>query len=272
MVRMIDHNALRNSRMFPKPQPSFIIARVVRTKVIGGRVFVDAQSPGRAAGYWSSCPLVSWGGDPNRFVFFPVSEPPNRDSGFDGVGDPSASKSIEHPREVLLLPRPQGRPYALGMTQNPGLSILPEAETDPGSADHSKKIGRFDIAFRNAGASFIIDDNGAITLDAGDAGRIRHQLSASGKLRISRAGEADEGLLLADAVIAWINGALAAHLSAQDARITALEAAVVSLNSVKTGGTATIPATAGTQSPPTADNTLKSGIIEVSNWTAADEG
>lgn len=262
--------------------PAFSIAAVRATVVSNGRVYVDADDLDTGQHY-TRCPLMVFGGDPDRFGIFPVALRPSDSTGQWGSD-----------REVLLLHRPGGRPYALGMKQHQDFAIEEAVNPTNEGADHPLAISKNDIAFRNGGSMLILDEHGAVTVVAADTeyGKyLRLQLpDEHGRVRISRGGEADERVILANAFLdTWVNQTLRSHLTAQDARITALEAQVVALTaSIKaipvvgavpvTAGTPPVAqavivefAPVGTQTPPSADDSLKSGSIQVSKKPLAQE-
>lgn len=257
------------------PKAGIMRGVVNATHVIKGRVYVDATSD--TGQTFFKCPLMIFGGDPERFAYFPATPQPT-DSSRD--------------REVLLLQGAgaQSKPWALGMKQPVGLGINDTTEDDPGVGnDHGGAVGKNDISLRNSGAYITVDSNGAVTLAPGTgAARVRIQLpdDASANFRVSRGGEADERVILANAFLdTWVNQTLYNHLVSQDARITALESQVVALSAaakvaavpvasvqVPVASLQAVPAFTGdgSKTPPTAGSENKSGVIDIPTKSASE--
>ena len=266
-----------------RERPAFTIGRVRRTQTIRGRVYADVDDLWYPQIY-VRCPVMAFGGGEDQYVFFPVTEGSDNDPTKGQLPDPEVPRA-DRARQVLLLHRGgHSVPYVLGAVQPYGLGLEDSPDPDVNDEDHGTRVSKKDIAFRNNGALLLIDSNGAITLVAGDADYVRVQLpEVNGRLRISRDGEADEKVILADAFLDnWINVSLYSTLVEMSNRINDLESklatvigAVTSIP-VTSGGTANpvgLPsAPAPTQTvPPKADETHKSGTIQLSAKSAAEE-
>lgn len=263
--------------------PALSVGAVKKVQVINGRVYVDVDDL-TSANYHRTCPLMVFGGGPDNFMVTPVTETPDDRGELNQPPLGSAKREFDH--EVILVHRANGKPYAIGMAPHPDMTIQEELEEDPGAADHGAQISKKDHAIRNTGALFLVDANGAITLDTQTSGqRVRVQLKEEGgRFRVSRGGEADERVILADAFLdGWVNGDLKNHLQAQNDRITQLEAdlaqviAVLSpglpvAGSLATPAAGSLPAvTTNSQTPPEADDSHKSGTVELASTALSEE-
>lgn len=250
---------------------AFSIGNVVNTYIIAGRLYADVDDYDHGCRH-DRCPVMCFGGDTGTFTYAPVT--------------PTAAEQ-DNLNEAIILHRTGGRPYIIGMKQPIGLGLVAGATEDPGAEDRTLDISKNDIALVNKNAKLIIDSNGAVTIVTGDAKYARVQLqSEGGRLRISRGGEANETVILANAFLdTWVNETLHAHLQTQNARITALEAQVAALSSVLVSGVSVtgltadeVPVTGTTVPPsglsgfsaptapsiPTAGSEYKSSTIELS--------
>ena len=268
-------------------QQVLTVGTVNTTHVINGRVYVDVDDYTRTQ-LFSKCPLMVFGGDPRTFAFFPVIGTPQTDEGQVGLPASGGSSRSEYVREVILVHRGEGKPYAVGMAGHPDMSITDTTEDDPGAADHTLAISKNDIALQNRGAVFVLDSNGAVTLDTTASGaRIRAQLAdEGGRLRLSRGGEADERILLGDASVGYFGG-IEDQINEMRDRIAQLEQMVDSMaagltSGVPVAGTPPVaqlivvpPQSLGpTLSPPftPADDSLVSSTVELSGKSVAEDG
>ncbi len=261
-----------------RERPSFTIGRVRKTRVIRGRVYADVDDLWYPQIY-VRCPVLAFGGGEDQYAFFPITE----DTDVDPISEPF---STDRDRQVMLLHRGgHSVPYVIGAVQPYNMGIKDAPAPDVNDSDHGADVSKKDIAFRNNGALLLIDGNGAITLVAGDADYIRIQLpSLNGRLRVSRDGEADEKVILADAFLDnWVNTELYNTLLALNERVRDLESKLATTISavtsipVSTGGTAQplgLPSapTPTDTTPPKADDSHKSGTIQLSERSLAEEG
>lgn len=233
-----------------KHQLVLSVANVLSTTVINGRLYASVDDLDNGQRH-DRCPVMCFGGGTDKFMFVPVTPTPQ-----DG-------ESLKM-NEAVIVHRGEGKPYIIGTKQPLGFGIKKEIAEDPGEADHSGDVAKDDFAIQNSSAKFIVDANGAVTIKAGTAKHVRIQLDETeGALRVSRGGEADECVILANAFIdTFINQTLYAHLVAQNARIAALEAQVATLSTILTSGiavtgtTSDAKAVTGTTVPPSGLSTF----------------
>jgi hypothetical protein len=184
-------------------------AVVRRVFVEAGRVRVDCYDAENSTPWFGLAVLQAGGGGPDDFASTPPREPTI-------PLDVRYSADDSDTTQVLLLHRPKKKPIVIGAVEHPGSSILDATPVVAQDADHPGSVGKQDFAWARGGARLIVDARGAVTIaPGGEDGNARIQLPADGVLRISRDGQAEERLLLAGPVFAYLQE-VDAYLSAVD--------------------------------------------------------
>ncbi len=191
--------------------PGAMVALVDDVYVLDGHVVVDCSTEDGA--FWTQVPLATVGGGKRTWGVEPV-EPPE-----SGHGELARDRG----QVLLVLRGPYVKPLAIGMLPADGGEVVEDAPVVDQQEDHPGVIGKADFARVNGGARLIVDEHGAITLDAREAGdaTVRVQLADGGVLRVSRGGEATERLPLAGPLLDHLK-AINDYLAAVDTWIQAL--------------------------------------------------
>ena len=208
------------------------IALVLERKTVAGRPAVTCRDP-LSLDQWFDVPVSVRGGGPDSFAYFPPSIPEIDPIPSNPVGTTAAQAVLDIPQEMqaprcdAMVPHP-----AMGMLDGVPLDSLP-------LTDRANAIYESDAVVRHGGTTVSVAIDGSVTVDVKGATMpmVRVQLPAEGVLRVSRAGEATDRLVLASELVAY--------LTALEARVNALDAAMQTAGATGiypvSGGSVTVP-------------------------------
>lgn len=183
---------------------AFRLGRVLKVYLAGTVPVCDVVEPDTGS-IFLGCRFVSGMGGPTSTVHAPP----------EGIGtaeiDPKGSDGSE---VFLLFPAGfHGPPKVVGSQTNPALYALfsealtsdPATDADYPAGDDANKIGLADYVVQRAGARFIMTPSGDLVFDARAVEKpVRVQVKAGQALRISVDGAAEERVLLAGPLMAYL--------------------------------------------------------------------
>lgn len=179
-----------------------------------GRLYVEIPAQpfeGGVAG-WKDVPVLGFGGTAGRFAHF---------------GRPTAQAAPpELPSQLaVVFVGTSRRPWAALDTYAAG-SLVGETVETGANTDRSQDVSPADHAWKNGGGAVILDAYGRIALIAGNNPDISAQLGGSGKLRVSREGNAS-GVPVLKAPWQNFESSLRTQLNVMLARLAACEAYIL---------------------------------------------
>lgn len=249
---------------------NFVRAQVTRVYVLGGRQYIDAHNAMTGSDY-VGCPVMGLGGGETRWAHVPIAGDQGEGRPVFNLSTQSDPSSAASAQVLLLFDGVSEMPWCIGTIQHPKFELQDETPETERSKDRKDEYGHQDIVSSNGGSTTVLDSLGQFAVVLADGKQATVQLEGNGLVRISRNGEADERLVLANRLVSYLGG-LEAQVDDLINRVAVLERWVGTFQTAYLGPPGALTVTSGKVDPVTLPVPAPSAVdVATKTYTSVDD-